>query len=466
MKFLRGGGNGNARLTVEHSMLRTATLCLIALGAVMVYSSSSGTSLLSDGGDSSYYLKRYVASAAIGLLLLSFLTRWGVGAVRRISPIILAVGFGGLVVVLLPGFGVEANGAHRWIGAGAFQIQPSEIAKLSLILYAATFIASNPERVRSLGGIRPLLLVGGAMAALVVIEPDLGTAIVICVALAATLVASGVKIRHLAMIGLGLLVLTAVFAIAEPYRRDRLTSFLDPWADSHGAGFQSVQAMIAIGSGGPFGVGLGESVQKLFYLPEAHTDMILAVIGEELGFAGIAFVLFLYGMIAYAGLQAARKAKDFYSKLLAAGLTSLILSQATVNVFAVLGVLPLTGVPLPFISYGNSSLIMLLAAMGLLCNIAQQSAPVEAESRDPKKRERHLRVIESERPAAKRRAKRSAGRAVSAQAAKPQGVIRKLGNASQNARARALSDAKDRDRSRRDRRTRGAGAGDRRRAAG
>jgi cell division protein FtsW len=443
MRFRR-----NSQMTFEHSMLRTATLCLIALGAVMVYSASSGTALLSEGGDSSYYLKRYLASALLGMCLLGFLSRWGLGAVKRAAPVILAASLVGLVLVLLPGFGVEANGARRWLGAGSFQIQPSEVAKLALVLYAAGLLAARPERVRSLSGVRPLLLVGGAMAGLVVIEPDLGTTIVLCLALAAILVASGMKLRHLAMIGGALAVVTLVFALSEPYRRERLTTFLDPWADSGGAGFQSVQAMIAIGSGGPFGVGLGESVQKLFYLPEAHTDMILAVIGEELGFAGIFFVLFFYGMIAYAGLQAARRARDMYSKLLAAGITSVILSQAVVNFFAVLGLLPLTGVPLPFISYGNSSLIVLLAAMGLLCNVAQRGVPVEAANRDRKpgrrKRRRHLRVVE----------------------AKPRAAIRKLGNASSNPRAGALSDAKDRDRSRRDSRARGAGARDRRRAAG
>jgi cell division protein FtsW len=447
-------------------MLRTATLCLIAFGAVMVYSASSGTTLLSDGGDSSYYLKRYLASAGIGLFLFSFLTRYGLGAIRRLSPAILALAFGGLVLVLLPGFGVEANGARRWLGAGTFQLQPSEIAKLALVLYAAAFVATHPGRARSLAGMRPLLLVGAALAGLVVIEPDLGTAIVICFSLGAILVASGVKIRHLAMVAGALAFLTLVFALSEPYRRERLTSFLDPWADSHGAGFQSVQAMIAIGSGGPFGVGLGESVQKLFYLPEAHTDMILAVIGEELGFAGIFGVLFLYGMIAYAGLRAARKARDLYSKLLAAGITSVILSQATINFFAVLGVLPLTGVPLPFISYGNSSLIVLLAAMGLLCNVAQQGAPVEANDRADKparrKRRRHLRLVDGGRTTVKRPS-RQTGRA---RAGKPRAAIRKLGHASSKKRAGALSDAKDRDRSRRHGRPRRAGAGDRRRAAG
>ena len=454
----------SASMTFEHSMLRTATLCLIAFGAVMVYSSSSGTTLLTEGGDSSYYLKRYLVSAAIGLFLLSFLTRHGLGAVRRLSPVVLAVAVGGLVLVLIPGFGMEVNGARRWLGAGSFQLQPSEIAKLALILYAASFLAANPERARSLGGVKPLLLVGAALAGLVVIEPDLGTTIVICLALGAMLVAGGMKLRHLAMIAGGLVVLALLFALAEPYRRERLTTFLDPWADSGGAGFQSVQAMIAIGSGGLFGVGLGESVQKLFYLPEAHTDMILAVIGEELGFAGIFFVLLCYGMIAYAGLQAARKASDFYAKLLAAGITSVILSQAMVNFFAVLGLLPLTGVPLPFISYGNSSLVVLLAAMGLLCNVAQQGVTADAEAREGKSK-RHLRVVEDLRDRGKKRGRRGSARA-GGRAAKAPAAIRKLDNASPYARSKAVNDAKDRDRSRRDRRARRAGAGDRRRAAG
>ena len=450
MRLNRGGGRVT---TFEHSMLRTATLCMIALGAVMVYSASYGTTLLSDG-DSSYYLKRYVASAIIGLCVLAFLSRTGLAAVKRLTPVILAASVAGLVLVLLPGFGQSANGASRWLGAGPLQVQPSEVAKLALVLYAAGLIASKPERTRSLQGMRPLLLVGAAMGGLVAIEPDLGTAIVIALTIGAMMVTGGVRMRDLATIAGVLVFCVIVFALIEPYRRARLTSFLDPWSDTEGAGFQSVQAMIAIGSGGPFGVGLGESVQKLFYLPEAHTDMILAVIGEELGFAGISAVLFLYGMIAYAGLRAARTARDLYSKLVAAGITSVILSQATINFFAVLGLLPLTGVPLPFISYGNSSLIVLLAGMGLLMNIAQQGAPAQSASdkrgRGRKsKAKRHLRLLEGGHSKARAKPKRAAA----ARTSKPRAVIRKL------------SDAKDRDRSRRDGRARGAGARDRRRAA-
>ncbi len=361
-------------MTFEEQMLRTATLALIAFGAVMVYSASSGTSLLSHGGDSSEYLKRYLASAALGLVALSFFARHGLETAKRLTPILLVVAFAGLVLVMVPGLGIEANGSRRWLGAGPLQFQPSEVAKLALVLYAALLISSEPRRVRSLAGVRPLIVVAAVMACLVVVEPDLGTAMVICLTLGALLLVGGVSVRHLLLLFAGLAALAFIAALAEPYRRARLTSFLDPWADAQGDGFQSVQAMIAIGSGGFFGVGLGESVQKLFYLPEAHTDMILAVIGEELGLVGMSVVLFFYGMIAYAGLRSARMAKDYYAKLVAAGITSVILIQATVNFFAVLGVLPLTGVPLPFISYGNSNLVVLLVGMGILINVSRQSA--------------------------------------------------------------------------------------------
>ncbi|KKM00659.1 hypothetical protein LCGC14_1802240, partial [marine sediment metagenome] len=259
---MKRGRNGVRAMTFEHSMLRTATFCLVAAGAIMVYSASSGTTLLSDGGDSSYYLKRYLVSAVIGLLALSFLARRGLGAVRRLTPLLLALALAGLVAVMLPGIGVEANGATRWIGLGPVQVQPSEVAKLALVLYAASLIAAKPERVRSLQGVRPLLLVAGVMSALVVFEPDLGTAIVISLTLGALLIAGGMKIRDLLLLAGALAVLALIFSLIEPYRRDRLVAFLDPWADAEGGGFQSVQGMIAIGSGGPFGVGLGESVQK------------------------------------------------------------------------------------------------------------------------------------------------------------------------------------------------------------
>jgi len=350
-------------------MLSTATLCLLAGGAVMVYSASSAKDLLAGGGDGSAFLVRYVIYGALGLGLMFGLSRWGLQAVRRITPVLLGVSFIGLLLVMIPGIGMEVNGATRWIGAGPLQLQPSELMKLALVLYAVEMLASR-RRPRSLREVLPVLVVGAAACGLVAVEPDLGTALVIAGTLAALLVAAGMPMRQLLLLAGAAGGLVLLFALAEPYRQARLTAFLDPWADAGGTGFQSVQGQIALGSGGLFGVGLGQSVQKVFYLPEAHTDFILAVIGEEFGVVGICGVLLLYGMIAHAGLRVARTAKGAYAKLLAAGLTSLILCQGILNVFTVLGLAPLTGVPLPFISYGSNNLVVLLAAVGLLMNIA------------------------------------------------------------------------------------------------
>ena len=356
---------------LEHRLLLTATFCLLAGGAVMVYSASSARTLLQGDGDGTAYLVKYIAYGAVGLVAMQLLSRYGLASIRRYTPLIVLVAFGLLVAVLIPGVGIEINGAKRWLGAGPLQFQPAEIMKLALVLHCSAVIAARPKIARSLRTLAgPVLGVGAAAVLLIAVQPDLGTALVICFTLAALLIAAGVPIRQLlivAAVGAGFVLL---FALVEPYRRARLTAFLNPWADAGGAGFQAVQGQIAIGSGGLFGLGPGQSVQKIFYLPEAHTDFIMAVIGEELGVAGICGLLLLYGMIGYAGLRTAKAAKGAYAKLLAAGITSLILCQALLNTYAVLGLAPLTGVPLPFISSGSTSLIVLLCSMGLLLNIA------------------------------------------------------------------------------------------------
>ena len=359
---------------VEHSLLLTATLCLLAAGAVMVYSASSAESLLREG-DPAYYLKRYVLLGAVGLLAVRAVSRMSLGVVRALTPAFLALSFALTAALMLPGVGVTVNGATRWLGVGPLQFQPAELLKVALVLYAARVLATRHRRLATLAGVcRPLLLVVGAACLLLLEQPDMGTAIVVCMTIGAMLVAAGARARHLALIVAALVLLALVAGLAEPYRRERLTAFVNPWDDPGGGGFQAVQAMIAIGSGGLFGVGLGESVQKIFYLPEAHTDMILAIIGEELGLIGVSGLAGLYGLVAYAGLRTAKLAHDRYAKLVAAGLTSLVLCQATLNFFAVLGLAPLTGIPLPFISYGNSNLIVLLAAVGVLLRVAAGGA--------------------------------------------------------------------------------------------
>ncbi len=360
-----------AKLPAEYNLLLTATLCLLAFGAVMVFSASSTTRILNDGGlsDSAFYLKRTLLFGAVGLAIMHLTARNGLQLVRRLTPVILGVSFFLLLVVLVAGTNV--NGSSRWIGSGFLQIQPSELAKVALILYAADLLARKPKRVKSIEGLMPFLLVVGAAALLIVAEPDLGTTMVVTFAVATTLIAAGVRMRDLLVIGAVLAFFALLMTVIEPYRMARLTGFLNPGADAGGAGFQAAQAKIALGSGGLFGVGIGNGVQKAFYLPEAHTDMISAVIGEELGLVGILGVVGLFSLFGYAGLQVAKKAKDNYGKLLVAGLTSLILVQATINLFAVMGLAPLTGVPLPFVSYGNSSLMAALFAVGLILNVAR-----------------------------------------------------------------------------------------------
>jgi len=371
---------------VEYNILFTATLCLLAAGAVMVYSASSARTLLESGGDGTGYLVKYLAYGAAGLVVMQFLARGGLAWLPRLTPHILGLSFVLLVLVKIPGIGVEINGARRWIGAGPLQFQPSELMKLALVLYAAGLLATAPSRLQDLKGVPgPLLLVGGAAILLVATQPDLGTALVISFTLGTLLLVAGIPLNLLGKIAAVGTVLIFVFILIEPYRAARLTAFINPWA--HGdAGYQAVQGQIAIGSGGFFGVGLGESVQKVFYLPEAHTDFILAVIGEELGIAGVCGLLFLYGLIAYAGLRTAKTAQTRYAQVLAAGLTALILCQALLNVFAVLGVAPLTGVPLPFISSGSSSLLVMLATMGMLLNVASHSTSYLAAVPEPASR--------------------------------------------------------------------------------
>jgi cell division protein FtsW len=320
---------------------------------------------------------------------------------ERVCRLLLIVSFALLVLVLVPGFGVVVNGARRWFAAGPIQFQPSELMKISLVLYVSRYLADHPRRMRGFRqALAPVALAAGPAIVLIVVEPDLGTALVVAFTMTVLLISAGLPMRYLGILAgvavVGILLMTVV----QPYQQARLTAFLNPWASKSTAGFQAVQGQIALGSGGILGVGLGKGVQKIFYLPEAQTDFILAVIGEELGVLGICGVVFLYGMIAYAGLRTARRAADRYAKLLATGLTSLILCQGILNIFVVLGLAPLTGVPLPFISYAPTNLCVMLASVGLLLNISRPARrlkvvkPPKGESdveRDRRRRERRAR---------------------------------------------------------------------------
>jgi cell division protein FtsW len=363
-----------ARQTRPERLLTASVLALVLFGLVMVYSSSSTTALLSEG-NSTGLLWRQVAYAAIGFGAYLAFSRISLVTLAKLGPVLVAVSGVLLVLVLVPGVGVSAKGSARWLALGSFaQVQPSEIAKFAVVLWLAQAIARDPARITTPRGLVPYLGVAAALSLLILVEPDLGTAATLMIVTLGLLAAAGARMRHLgALVGAGLVLGMLAIAVA-PYRRDRLTSFLDPWSDPEGSGFQAVQAQLAVASGGIDGVGLGGGLQKAFYLPEAHTDMILATVGEELGVLGILGVLIALGLVILAGYRIAISAPDRHQRLLAAGLTTLIAVQGIVNAGAVLGATPITGVPFPYVSFGGNSLVVLLASAGILVNIGRRGA--------------------------------------------------------------------------------------------
>jgi len=358
---------GERRGELESRILILVTLALVAFGIVMVYSATSASAAVG-GADPNFYLERQVTYAALGLVLLVIAQHWDYRRLRALAPGLVVVSLFLLVAVLAVAPAV--NGARRWIAVGPAVFQPSELAKLALAVWAAAYLARRrpPTTLKALW--RPIGALACVFALLLILEPDLGTTIAIFVMLAGMLLVAGTPVRILGA-GLGIATALGVAAIwFEPYRRARIFSFVNPWHDAQGAGFQIVQAMIGLGSGGFFGRGLGQSIEKANFLPEAHTDMIFAIIGEELGLVGASALIAAYATFAYVGLRIALRCRDPFGKALATGVTMLICGQAAINIAAVMGLAPLTGIPLPFVSYGGSSLIVALAGVGILLNIA------------------------------------------------------------------------------------------------
>ncbi len=369
---------------LESHVLVLVTLALVAFGLVMVYSATSAPAALART-DPMSYLKKQGGYALFGVALMMVASRFDYRKLRLLAPALVLTALAGCVAVLA--VGARINGARRWIEIGPATFQPSELAKLALAVWAAAYLSRRaaPQSLRELW--RPIGLLLGLFCLLILAEPDLGTAISLVVVLLAVLVVSGTPGSTLAS-GVGIAVALGLLAIwFEPYRRARIFSFLDPWKDPQGAGFQTVQALISLGSGGWFGVGLGHGVAKINYLPEAHTDMILGVIGEELGLVGVAAVLAAFVAFAWAGLRVALTCKDPFGKRLAVGVVALVSGQAVINLAAVLGLAPLTGIPLPFISYGGSSLVVTLLAVGVLLNIAGSGARAAAAVPDRGRRD-------------------------------------------------------------------------------
>jgi cell division protein FtsW len=364
---------------------------------VMVYSATSAPAALGNE-DPSYYLRKQGLYALVGLALLVLIRRTGYRALRPLAPTLLVVTIALLVAVLVVGRTV--NGATRWLELGPAAFQPSELAKLALLVFAAAYLARTrpPRTLGELG--KPLGLLAGIVCGLLLAQPDLGTAITIAIMLGGVLVVSGVPSRLLLSAGVLCAGLVLVAVWFEPYRRARLLTFLNPWDDAQGAGYQSTQAMIGLGSGGIFGEGLGQSVLKNFYLPEAHTDMIFAIIGEELGLVGATALIAAYAAFGYAGFRVALGCRDPFGKRLAAGITTLVCGQALINLAAVMGLAPLTGITLPFVSYGGTSLVVGLVSVGILLNIAGDHGRTADNSRVP---DRDRRDRRARAPGARRR---------------------------------------------------------------
>jgi cell division protein FtsW len=356
-------------VTLPERVLVGATIVLVAFGVVMVYSASSGYALELHGS-SLFFLEREAAYAMAGLLALAICARLDYRVIGKLSGALVLASVGLLVVVL--GAGVTVNGARRWLPVGGgFTIQPSELAKVALCAFAAWSLSTRRKPPAS---VRDALLPVGAvtigLALLVLAGSDLGSALCLVLVAAAVLIASGTRmgvLGRLAAFAAGGMVL---MILVEPYRMQRFTTFLDPWKVRQDAGYQIVQSVMGFGSGGLTGVGLGQSVQKFGYLPEAHTDLILAIIGEELGLLGTLAVVAGFSAIAWAGFSIALAAKDPFGQRLAAGMTTLIVGQAVLNMGGVLGVLPLTGVPVPLLSFGGTSLIVTLAGIGMVLSVA------------------------------------------------------------------------------------------------
>jgi len=355
---------------MDHSLL-IITIVLALVGLVMVFSASAvvAGNRFHDPG---YFLKRQLAWLAFGFLLLHLASHIDYVWWKRLSIPLLGLTAVLLVMVLIPSLGVSAKGARRWLRLGPISVQPAEIAKLVAVMYLAAYLAKKEDRLTGfLSGLAPALLVIGVLGGLVLLEPDLGTVVVMGSVAIGLLFLGGARLSHLLSLGLCAVPAVLVLVLSSSYRRQRLMTFLAPWKDASDAGFQITQSFLAFGSGGLFGVGLGEGKQKLFFLPEAHTDFVLALVGEELGLVGTGVIILLFALFAIRGFQVAARARMPFGRYLGMGITLLIGVQALINACVVTGLVPTKGLTLPFVSYGGSSLVTCMFGVGILLNISR-----------------------------------------------------------------------------------------------
>jgi len=365
---------------MDHILL-CVTITLALVGLVMVFSASAVVA----GNrfhDSWYYLKRQLVWLAFGLVLLQVASRVDYIWWKRLALPLLGLIIVLLLVVLIPSIGVAGHGARRWIPLGPISIQPAEMAKLVGVIYLAAYLAKKEDRLQHFStGLLPALLVIGVLSGLILLEPDLGTVVVLGLVTGGLLFVGGACLSHLSTLALSAVPIGLVLVLTSGYRRQRLMAFLEPWRDASDTGFQITQSFLAFGSGGLFGVGLGEGKQKLFFLPEAHTDFVLALVGEELGFVGTVIIVLFFALFVLRGFQISTRARIPFGRYLGIGITMLIGIQALINACVVTGLLPTKGLTLPFVSYGGSSLVICLMGVGILLNISRDRQAGREETR-------------------------------------------------------------------------------------
>ncbi|MFT8391806.1 MAG: stage V sporulation protein E [Sporolactobacillus sp.] len=359
------------RRSMPDRILLVTTLLLLIIGLIMVYSASV-VSASNKFGDSLYFLKRQALFAAVGVALMLAVMKVDYHKWRNYARLGIAICFLLLLLVLIPGVGLARGGARSWLGIGAFSIQPSEFMKFALIIYLAKHLTEHQNQLyRLTKGLMASLVPVLAAFALIMLQPDLGTGMVLVLTCLTMLYVAGARVKHFAMMALVGLTGLAALIISAPYRVKRLTSFIDPWQDPNGSGFQIIQSLLAIGPGGLVGFGRGQSRQKYQFLPEPQNDFIFSIISEELGLIGASLVLLLFCVLLWRGILIAIKAPDLFGSLLAIGITAMIAIQVMINIAVVTGLIPVTGITLPFLSYGGSSLTLILVSVGILLNISK-----------------------------------------------------------------------------------------------
>lgn len=359
--------------TTPDIILLLLTFTLLAIGLIMVYSASAIWAEYKFD-DSFFFAKRQMLFAVVGIIGMFFIMNVDYWTWRTWAKVILIICFVLLVLVLIPGIGNVRNGSRSWIGIGAFSIQPSEFMKLAMIAFLAKFLSERQKYITSFKkGLVPSLSLVFLAFGMIMLQPDLGTGTVMVGTCIVMIFIAGARIRHFVFLGLIGVAGFAGLILSAPYRIKRITSFLDPWQDPLGSGFQIIQSLYAIGPGGLFGLGLGQSRQKFFYLPEPQTDFIFAILAEELGFIGGSFILLLFSLLLWRGIRIALGAPDLYGSFLAVGIIAMVAIQVMINIGVVTGLMPVTGITLPFLSYGGSSLTLMLLAIGVLLNISRYS---------------------------------------------------------------------------------------------